>query len=54
MGSVLCIEVAGGLVGKNDGWLEDEGTGQGYSLLLTAGKLNWIVMHAVCQAYTAQ
>lgn len=33
------IQVAGGFIGKNNGWLHDSGTGDGNPLPLTAGKL---------------
>lgn len=33
------VEVTGGLVGEDDSRLIDEGTGDGYALLLTAGKI---------------
>ena len=34
---VLGVEVAGGLVGEDDGGAVDEGAGDGYALLLAAG-----------------
>ena len=41
------VEVAGGLVGKDDGRLEDEGAGERDTLLFSAGELDGVVMQAV-------
>src|ERR1700722_13924211 len=54
MAAVGGIEVAGGFVGEDDRRLQYKGAGQGDALLLSSGKLNGIVMHAVGQAYAAQ
>jgi ABC-type uncharacterized transport system permease subunit len=43
------IEVAGGLVAQQQQRLADEGAGQGYALLLAAGKLGGAVVEAVAQ-----
>ena len=40
------VEVSGGLVGKNDGGVIDEGAGDGDALALSAGELVWLVHHA--------
>src|SRR5919202_4872358 len=45
------VEVAGGLVGPDDGRLVDEGAGYGHSLLLTAGELVGTVVSPVRQMY---
>jgi hypothetical protein len=34
---VLCVEVAGGFVGEDDGWAVDEGASDSYALLLASG-----------------
>ena len=44
------IEVAGGLVGHDDGRFHDEGAGQGDALLFAAGELNRIMIDAVSQS----
>ena len=44
------VEVAGGLVGEDDGRAEDEGAGEGDALLLAAGELDGVVVHAVAEA----
>src|SRR5919199_5397278 len=45
------VEVAGGLVGPDDGRLVDEGAGYGHSLLLAAGELVRTVVSPVRQVY---
>jgi hypothetical protein len=52
--AVLGVEIASGFVGKDDGRLQDEGSGQCNPLLFTTRKLDWVVMHAISKAYTAQ
>src|SRR5689334_22858647 len=42
----LGVEVAGGLVGEDDGGVVDKGTGDGHALALTAGELIGLVEHA--------
>src|ERR1700739_209060 len=37
--AVRRVEVAGGFVGHDDGWLDDEGAGNGDALLLPSGVL---------------
>ena len=44
------VEVAGGLVGHDDGRLDDEGAGDGDALLLAAGELDGVVVHALGEA----
>ncbi len=50
VGAVGGVEVAGGLVGEDDGRAEDEGAGEGDALLLAAGELDGVVVHAVGEA----
>src|ERR1041385_4627442 len=52
--SVLRIEVARGLVGDEDGRIGDDRPRDRYALLLTAGQLPRVVMHAVGEADDAQ
>ena len=54
MGAVFGIEIAGGLVGKDDRRLQDEGTGQSDPLLFTAGELDGVMMDAIGESDTAQ
>ena len=44
------VEVAGGLVGEDDGRAQDEGAGEGDALLFAAGELDRVVVHAVGEA----
>jgi hypothetical protein len=44
------VEVAGGLVGEHDGRVQDEGAGEGDALLLAAGELDGVMIHAVTEA----
>ena len=44
------VEVTGGFVGEDDGWVVDERTGDGYTLHLTAGHLVGLVLEAVAEA----
>jgi hypothetical protein len=46
----LGVEVAGGLVGEDDGGLVDQGAGDGDALALAAGELVWFVHHAGAEA----
>ncbi len=48
------IQIAGGLVGEQNGGPGDEGAGQRHALLLTAGELNGIMIQAVGQTYPGQ
>ena len=41
------VEVAGGFVGHDDGWFDDEGSGEGDALLFAAGELDWVVVDAI-------
>lgn len=50
----LGIEVAGGLIGKEDGGTIDESAGDGDALLLTTGELAWGVVHALAEADFAE
>jgi hypothetical protein len=43
------VEVAGGLVGEDDGGPVDEGAGNGDALALTAGELVGLVVHAIAR-----
>ena len=43
------VEIAGGFVRKNDGWIGDQRAGDGNALLLPAGKLGRAVMEAIRQ-----
>ena len=45
----LRIQVAGRLVGQDDGWIIDQGAGNGDALALSAGKLIGLVVHAFAQ-----
>ena len=47
---VLGVEVAGGLVGEDDGGAGDEGAGDGDALLLAAGELVGAVVQAAVDA----
>ena len=47
---VLGIEIAGGLIGKNDGWPCDQGSGNGDALLLAARELVWPMIEAAVDA----
>lgn len=44
------VEIAGGLVGEEDGGLGHEGAGEGDALLLTTTELDWVVGGAVEEA----
>ena len=44
------VEIAGGFVGEKDGWLVDQGAGEGGPLELASGKLMRPVMRAIAQA----
>lgn len=48
-GLVGCIEVAGGFVGEQDGWVVNERTRDTYTLLLAAGELAGQVVCAVSE-----
>ena len=50
---VLGVQVTGGLVGKHDGGMGDEGAGDGDALLLTAGELVGTVVEAAGKAEEA-
>jgi hypothetical protein len=54
--SITCsaVEIAGGLVGKQNGGTIHQGTGDRNSLLLTSRKLRREVAHAIAQAYQAE
>ena len=43
---VLCIKVAGWLVGKHDGRPRNQGAGDGNTLLLAAAQLGWTMLEA--------
>src|SRR5487761_2250653 len=44
---VGCVEVSGGFVGEEDGWVVDEGAGDADALLLSAGEFAGEVAGAV-------
>src|SRR6266403_1792635 len=50
----FAVQVAGGLVAEEKGWVGDDGAGDGYTLLLSAGELARIVVHAVGEADDAE
>src|SRR5258707_10240883 len=50
----FAVEVAGGLVAEEKGWVGDDGAGDGYTLLLSAGELARIVVHAIREADDAE
>src|SRR6267154_4446961 len=50
----FAIEVAGGLVAKQDGGVGDDGAGDGHALFLSAGELPRIVIHALREANDAE
>src|SRR6185295_2520910 len=50
----LAVEVAGGLIGEEDGGAVDEGASDGDALALAAGELIGLVMHAVAEADALQ
>src|SRR6266446_1080822 len=50
----FAVEVAGGLVAEEKGGVGDDGAGDGYTLLLSAGELARIVVHAVGEADDAK
>ena len=50
----LAIEVAGGLVGDDDGRVVDDGARDGDALLLPARELPRVVAHAVLEADDAE
>ena len=47
----LGVEVAGGLIGEQDGGIIDQGPGNGHPLLLPAGELRRFVVQAIPQPY---
>src|ERR1043165_3879871 len=53
-GRVLAVEVAGRLVGEDDGGLRDDGAGEWGSLLLAAGKLQRLGVHLVFELEHAE
>src|SRR5712692_8415146 len=53
-GFIGLVEVARGLVSKNDFWLVDQRARDGHALLFAAGKLRGEVRQAVAKAYTLQ
>ena len=48
------VQVAGGLVGKEDGGAVDQGTGDGYALLLPAGEFRRFVGDPLLQPHRFQ
>ncbi len=48
------VEVAGGLVGQQDGGVVDQRAGDGHALALAAGKLVGLVVHALFQVHLPQ
>jgi hypothetical protein len=50
----LGVEVAGGLVGEDDGGVVDQGAGDGDALALSAGELVGLVVHAGFEVDVAQ
>ena len=50
----LGVEVAGGLVGQDDGWLIDQRAGNGDALALAAGELVRLVVHPGFEVDVAQ
>src|SRR6202035_4754819 len=50
----LGVEVAGGLVGEDDGGVVDQGAGDGDALALTAGELVGLVVHAAFEAHVGE
>ncbi len=53
LAAVLRVEVAGGLVGKDELGTGDDGTGDGDALLLTAGELAGEVLGTVADVHAA-
>jgi hypothetical protein len=49
-GGVGGIQVAGGLIGKEDRGIIDNGAGQGDALLFAAAHLRWAVIHTLVDA----
>src|ERR1700722_18170933 len=49
MSTVCAVEVAGGLVGKNDGRSQNKSPRQRDALLLAAGQLHRVVVHPVIE-----
>src|SRR5512136_1791098 len=45
------VQIAGRLTGNEDDRVRDNGPGNGDPLLLSAGKLRWIVVHPVAQTH---
>ena len=45
--AIARVEVSGGLVGQQDGGRSSKSPGHGHTLLLTAGELRRIVLHAM-------
>src|SRR5262245_40291881 len=52
--SRLRVQCAGRFIGKNQGWVIDEGSGDGHPLLLSAGKLVGPMMEAVRETHPIQ
>src|SRR5260221_11458897 len=48
------IQVAGRLIGQQQGWAVDERAGDGHALLLAAGQFRGLVAHAPAQADEGQ
>src|SRR4029077_19080141 len=46
----LRVKIPGGFVGKNDGWTVHQRTGNRHPLPLSAGKLIWLMHHALAHA----
>lgn len=53
-GGVDTVKIAGGLVGQQDGGFVGKGTGDGYALALSSGKLVGILMEAAFKTHLAQ
>src|SRR5512139_292081 len=43
------VEVSGRLIGNQDGWVGDNGAGNGDALLLPSGELTRIMIHSTCK-----
>src|SRR5260370_6535157 len=50
----LAVQVAGGLVAEEKGWVGDDGEGNGDALFMSAGELARVVVHAIREADDAK
>ena len=49
-GGRMAVEISGGFIGEEQGWVAHDGAGDRDTLLLSAGKLLWQVSDAVSEA----